>query len=235
MMQGRVVESDIKVNAFTILDNPDVTKAIAHLKDVVKVNDSSTFDFKAFDIEYFEEVAASEETMIEQTTTYVKLSDEAQLRVISTKAKNGNSKFNVAAIHLGEKEGAPRVFTTTFENGEIGYTVARAYDEEGFKVPQDNNEIQAFIPLLDCIWGGSCCTLGGKKYNWCGLGCGSGTPINDLDTCCKWHDNCYTANSKYPARCTCDNVLIACAEGTNADGAGILIAAFHAKMIYEGC
>ncbi|MEH7604447.1 hypothetical protein [Priestia megaterium] len=231
VIKGRVAKApEIKAHSLDVLEQPDVKKAIAYLEGKVQINEQ--YEFTTFNSEYYDEETG---VVVEQTTTYVKLSEEAHLRVISTKAKDGNEIFNVAAIYIGEKNEIPRVFTASFEKGEILYEVDRAYDAEEFEIPQEESDIEPHIAYLDCVWGGSCCTLSGKKYKWCGAGCGSGTPINSLDTCCKWHDNCYKANTSYPARCGCDRVLNACADGTGVSGSGTLIAAFIAKMAWKGC
>ncbi|WP_409300509.1 phospholipase [Peribacillus sp. SCS-155] len=45
------------------------------------------------------------------------------------------------------------------------------------------------------------------RYKWCGPGCsGPEDPINDVDDCCKSHDQCYQQES----RCQCDRNLINC-------------------------
>ncbi|RBW67485.1 phospholipase [Bacillus taeanensis] len=50
------------------------------------------------------------------------------------------------------------------------------------------------------------CVLPG--YKWCGPGCsGPGAPVNDVDACCKAHDECY---SWYGPSCECDLELIHC-------------------------
>lgn len=48
------------------------------------------------------------------------------------------------------------------------------------------------------------------RYRWCGPGCsGPGAPINDVDACCKMHDECLT---RYGSRskCKCDQLFINC-------------------------
>ena len=48
------------------------------------------------------------------------------------------------------------------------------------------------------------CVLPG--YNWCGPGCnGPGAPINEVDTACKAHDDCYR-RGKHP--CECDQEFL---------------------------
>ncbi|MCK1997546.1 phospholipase [Psychrobacillus psychrodurans] len=43
-------------------------------------------------------------------------------------------------------------------------------------------------------------------YNWCGPGCsGPGAPINDVDTACKAHDDCYRRGNN---RCECDREFL---------------------------
>ncbi|KAM3610265.1 uncharacterized protein V6R79_001555 [Siganus canaliculatus] len=57
-----------------------------------------------------------------------------------------------------------------------------------------------FGQLIQCFQPG----VNPLKYNeygcWCGLG-GQGTPLDQLDSCCKVHDNCYEASRK-AAGCT---------------------------------
>jgi hypothetical protein len=53
-------------------------------------------------------------------------------------------------------------------------------------------------PALPCIYG-----------RWCGPGCsGPGSPINDVDACCKVHDECYDRKGYFA--CSCDRELLAC-------------------------
>ncbi|MED4321180.1 hypothetical protein P9232_06990 [Weizmannia sp. CD-2023] len=84
-----------------------------------------------------------------------------------------------------------------------------------------------------CFKNGTCCEFGKVKYNWCGPGCGSGKPVNALDSCCKSHDACYGKYKHYrtspPNRCTCDANLIKCANKTSSPGKSVIIAAFVAK------
>lgn len=66
-----------------------------------------------------------------------------------------------------------------------------------------SQEFNMVVPQDNCFWWG----------NWCGEGCsGPSGPIDDLDACCKAHDECYDRNPLPSARCDeCDTALIACA------------------------
>ena len=45
-------------------------------------------------------------------------------------------------------------------------------------------------------------------YNWCGPGCsGPGDPINDVDACCKQHDECLDQGIP---QCDCDREMLKC-------------------------
>jgi hypothetical protein len=47
-----------------------------------------------------------------------------------------------------------------------------------------------------------------RGYKWCGPGCsGPGAPINDVDACCKAHDDCYR---KFGRSCRCDHEFMDC-------------------------
>ena len=52
-------------------------------------------------------------------------------------------------------------------------------------------------PPPECWWG-----------HWCGPGCGGGAPQDDVDTCCKVHDECYDARGYFA--CSCDRALMDC-------------------------
>lgn len=90
--------------------------------------------------------------------------------------------------------------------------------------------------------GGSPPPVGGCWYgNWCGPGCGSGNPINNLDACCRTHDLCYTARGF--GACSCDLDLIGCAfpkqfefwNPLKAIAAGTIVGVFTKKVTSGVC
>ena len=85
-----------------------------------------------------------------------------------------------------------------------------------------------------CIQNG-CYTFGSMKFNWCGAGCSSGTPINSLDRCCRSHDYCYESYKSYPDRCTCDQTLIDCASSTSNGYKHLITGTFALKRKLNGC
>ena len=104
----------------------------------------------------------------------------------------------------------------------------KEYDEYDY---QEDILPQISVP---CIQNG-CCTFGSMKFKWCGAGCGSGTPINSLDTCCRSHDYCYGSYKSYPDRCTCDKTLIDCAASTSNGYKHLITGTFVAKRLAMGC
>ncbi len=47
-------------------------------------------------------------------------------------------------------------------------------------------------------------------YNWCGPGCsGPWEPTNEVDSCCKKHDNCY---DRFGPTKQCDEMLLECLQ-----------------------
>lgn len=105
----------------------------------------------------------------------------------------------------------------------------------------DDISSQAWYDGVPCLQNG-CCTfneplwVGGPyvpvMYNWCGANCGSGTPVNSTDTCCRTHDYCYGSFTSYPDRCSCDQNLINCIKGQTNPGANQVRIAFGLKMAY---
>lgn len=110
--------------------------------------------------------------------------------------------------------------------------------------PSDGISVQAWYDDIPCM-GNGCCIFhepawtGGPlipvPYKWCGAKCGSGTPINALDTCCRTHDYCYGSFSSYPARCSCDQNLINCSSGKPGYGPPLIRTAFRIKMNSNNC
>lgn len=109
-------------------------------------------------------------------------------------------------------------------------------------VPNEEDvSAKAWYSDVPCV-GNGCCVFTEYNmvtypvfYNWCGANCGSGTPINAADTCCRTHDYCYNNFSSYPTRCSCDLNLINCLGQTSSPGATIMATAFRIKRKDQGC
>ncbi|GEN30210.1 hypothetical protein HNQ35_000087 [Cerasibacillus quisquiliarum] len=110
----------------------------------------------------------------------------------------------------------------------------------------ENITPQAWYDNIPCIAKGCCvftepAWVGGPlipiAYNWCGAKCGSGTPVNSIDVCCRTHDYCYGSFKSYPARCNCDRNLINCLDGIYGHGQTptLIRTAFRLKMRSQGC
>lgn len=113
-------------------------------------------------------------------------------------------------------------------------------------IPSNEEEIstQAWYSNVPCVANG-CCVFnepawpGGPLfplyYNWCGASCGSGTPVNGTDTCCRTHDYCYGSFSTYPNRCSCDQTMMTCTAGKSGAAALAIYQAFKLKRAAMGC
>ncbi|CAG02506.1 unnamed protein product, partial [Tetraodon nigroviridis] len=77
-----------------------------------------------------------------------------------------------------------------------------------------------FGQMIECVQPG----INALRYNeygcWCGVG-GSGTPVDDVDRCCRTHDKCYEASREVPGcaeilpyiidyEFTCSNQQVTC-------------------------
>lgn len=68
------------------------------------------------------------------------------------------------------------------------------------------------------------------NYRYCGPGCsGPGAPLNDVDACCKAHDQCYR---RYGSRCECDRMFLKCLKSkvNTHSGKGVDAALMYAYM-----
>ncbi|XP_057689011.1 phospholipase A2 [Corythoichthys intestinalis] len=75
--------------------------------------------------------------------------------------------------------------------------LATACAVSGARLPKN---LWQFGKMIECAQPG----VNPLKYNnygcWCGLG-GTGSPLDELDMCCKVHDKCYESSRKIPG-CT---------------------------------
>ncbi|XP_063621238.1 acidic phospholipase A2 2-like [Cydia splendana] len=89
--------------------------------------------------------------------------------------------------------------------------------------------VRGIINLFSMIECATDCNPWHLKYygNYCGLG-GSGTPINDIDSCCEQHDACYDDNKDFygcsssmyvsPYEWSCNDGYPSCHDGHDKCG-----------------
>jgi hypothetical protein len=74
--------------------------------------------------------------------------------------------------------------------------ISSRYYSENWNSQENKTDIHP--AQLPCLYG-----------RWCGPGCsGPGNPIDDVDACCKAHDECYSAYGYFS--CFCDKRLLDC-------------------------
>lgn len=153
---------------------------------------------------------------------------------IMTFGNNVNDSFVQLLVHENNQQNITtyinnkKIASYNQDTPKLNNVFLKEYDEYDY---QEDILPQISVP---CVQNG-CCTFGSMKFKWCGAGCGSGTPINSLDTCCRSHDYCYGSYKSYPDRCTCDKTLIDCAASTSNGYKNLIIGAFIAKRKVMGC
>jgi Phospholipase A2-like domain len=252
-----ILVKEIPANGLAELSSEEkglVNQVLEHIqgKDVAV---QATPVLKTYEATYFghkENNAPSDSTKaIIQENRFIKFTDKLKVHLFkSTNMEKGNSSFIAQAIALKEEYEKKTKQIVTFLNGELLADTFLDTEDQTLELPEDfaelsnaeKGETDVSVQGLPCIQDG-CCSFRYNglpwnplvEYNWCGANCGSGTPVNSLDRCCRTHDYCYGSYSSYPGRCACDENLINCASYTDNAGGSRVITAFQAKMLYQGC
>jgi hypothetical protein len=174
---------------------------------------------------------------INVTTNFLKYDDNLKVSLLTS----GNEHFGSVA-RAEYLKGNKQKQIVTFLDGTLLADIDLSTDEQEIYLPS----FEQYMPQLDNAtptssiddcWLDGCCSFRYNglpwnplvKYNWCGRGCGSGTPINPLDTCCQAHDICYGTTESV---CSCDKKLIDCASKTDNAGTDRVILAFKLKSMF---
>ncbi|KGX84366.1 hypothetical protein [Pontibacillus litoralis] len=181
---------------------------------------------------------------LKQFIRFLKFSDTLRIDYITASSPDNTSSL-VQVIQLIPNEKIRKV--VTFKDGSLVGEHSKETDRKTIELDYDLSPSEKEINSRlsdgpDCIVNG-CCQFRYNglpwnplvTYNWCGKGCGGGTPVNPLDTCCRTHDYCYRSFTTYPDKCACDQNFINCARGTDEAGGSRMIAAFQGVMTWEGC
>lgn len=237
-----------------------IIQALTYLNEE-KAFESAPVEEKGYNYEYtFIDNETDKEQTVVQLSQYFKFRKDLYVQLLKTEDDDKDPTYLVRVVTLttdkGEKLSAELgenlKTIVVFMDGEFlaehetptpdtELTLPNEEDEEVDNASESKEDAHVLSGWgLPCIQNG-CCSFRyngiGKlyRYKWCGANCGSGTPINALDRCCKMHDECYSYYSTYPNRCGCDRVLISCASKTDNAGTTRIIAAFRAKMFAKGC
>jgi Phospholipase A2-like domain len=182
-----------------------------------------------------------------QNSLFLKYNDQLLVNVIKTVADDSKESYFIRAILLKEQKGKIIKHLVSYLNDEFLSENEIPSNEQVVEIPvyEETTESAESITVqdIDDCWYDGCCSFRYNglpwnplvKYNWCGRNCGSGTPVNPLDTCCRTHDNCYGAYKSYPDRCACDRNLVQCASYTDEAGTDRVIAAFITMQAIHGC
>lgn len=214
----------------------------AELKN--KILSSNALNIKG----YFEDEATTTITL-----QNIQISEKTRIEVVSS--PNDISLFGVKVFHLEQKKmGKTYIKFVSNLGGEIIEENRQEYIGNELDNPDlldiykelNNNEedsisVNAWYSNIPCLYNG-CCVIKEPlypgaaptipvSYKWCGAKCGSGTPVNSVDTCCRAHDKCYATKKSYPGRCSCDRNLISCLSKKGFRAAGIISGAFKLKML----
>lgn len=188
-----------------------------------------------------------EDRVVDQVNHFIKYNDQFIITFIKTIVQNDKKViYSIKGIELNIIDGKAFKNIAVFENDEMQLENKIESDVQVLQLPVYNepNEEQDNVTIqgLDDCWLNGCCSFRYRglpwnpliHYKWCGRNCGSGTPVNALDSCCKTHDNCYVGKT-YPAKCKCDKDAANCAAGTDLAGSDRVMAAMITLAALGGC
>jgi hypothetical protein len=251
-------QNGLQVYTLPLLAAKDVKEAIALAKKHNLFDEKKIAETKAYESEYFiqEEGDAEQKLIGEQINTYFRFNDQMYINVISAKAPNNDKNYRmINVVYLSKENEVVTKHKAFFLDGELKVETTFPHEGDILELPKDvllemvpeedlkEQAISGVVPCFDWTLSGQCCQFRYNAlpwnplvtYNWCGQGCGSGTPVNSLDSCCRTHDYCYGSFDSYPLRCNCDANLISCASYTDCAGTDRVIAAFQIKRAWYGC
>ena len=240
------------IEVFSQTQDTFLTQALSYLnkEEYAKREDKEQLAYSTVYTAYSENEKVGDKK-VNQEIRYLKFDDSLRANVLkTTDLEKQKTTHYISVTELDKDNGMKKV--VSFIDGELLGVSEVETNETALVIPtdfdklseqeMDVNQEEITLQGLPCISDG-CCSFryNGNPFNplvnykWCGANCGSGTPVNELDRCCMYHDRCYGNNGGYPGRCGCDRVLIACAQQTDNAGTDRLISAFVAKMAAMGC
>ncbi|MGE7946783.1 hypothetical protein [Lysinibacillus sp. NPDC093688] len=173
-----------------------------------KVIEQSAIELKLVGVKgIVQEVKFSERTKLEITSGDGLLFFAKLLHTEEVENEDGTYNQHLVAIEDGLII-VERIVTTTSKTVVISDLI-KSLNLDGQDV-----SAQAWYDSIPCVANGCCAFADGPiqlekpvVYKWCGANCGSGTPVNAADNCCRTHDYCYSSFPSYPNRCSCDRNL----------------------------
>ncbi|WP_170008477.1 hypothetical protein [Bacillus fonticola] len=246
---------NLSLDTLTEFEYSLLEQALNHFNQAAVLN-TNPLEYKVYESQYFYQSLDQKvgKRMADQLSHFIRFNDYLRVTFMKTQAIETNkASYYVSVAHLIRQAGGSFKKIVSYRDGKLLGENKIETDQQVLETPHEydvlteeevalNDDAISTQSGLPCIQDG-CCSFryNGNpfnpevNYNWCGANCGSGVPVNDLDTCCRTHDFCYGSFGSYPNRCSCDQTLVDCASFTDNAGTTRVIGAFNAKMFVMGC